>query len=230
MVALRRGFLHRHTHHIALLHGRHVRKERVHLKLPILRHLRRYQLPSFLALAPEIAVAHEVGTLLAAFLVRQHLHRVNRLHQLHEVLRHMLVLQHRLVVTVELRVKIYQHLLLRKGLPAVGHILLRLRGALLLLAQVLKRLAVVEPQHKVLLILRERQPPRVCHHHRSVLKTIRIVVNHQVLEHTRLRVFVADIDIVALDSIIELAHRNLQLRRFLPERENKRPQFHLRLG
>ena len=141
----------------------------------------------------------------------------------------MLVLQQGLVVAVEIRRKINDNPLMGKGLASIRDTLGCTRRPLLLLVEVLKRLTVGQVQHQEALVGTGRQTPRIGYHHLRVLKTVRIVVDHYIEQVPSWRLLL-HIDLKTVDLVVELTHRNLQLRTLLTQRENECPELHLRFG
>ena len=127
-------------------------------------------------LSAHITRINQLPALLRAFFHTECMHRVYRLDQLPGVLAHMLVSQHTLVHTRQVGVEIDEQLLLGKRLAAVRDILRCAGGALLLAVEVLKRLAGVQVQHQVLLVVGEDDLARVCHHNRHVAEALAVVV------------------------------------------------------
>ena len=74
------------------------------------------------------------------------------MNQLRHILTHVLVLQYRLIIAVEIRREINQNTLVSKGLAPIGDVLLRARRPLLLFVKVLKRLALHQVQYQVSLV------------------------------------------------------------------------------
>ena len=157
------------------------------------------------------------------------MHRIDGLHQLHHVLAHMLVVEDRLVVAVEIRREIDHDTLVAEGLAAIRDALGRTRRTLLLLVEVLERLAVDQVEREELLVQTRRQTARIRYHHFRALETRRVVVDHDVEQFAPGRLVVY-VDMKTADVVVELPHGDLQLRALLPQGEDQRPELGLRLG
>ena len=104
---------------------------------------------------------------------------------------------------------------MREGLTPVRDILRRTCSALLAFVQVLKRLALYQIQYQIPFVRTRREAPRVSQHHLRIIETARVVIHHNV-EQLTFRRLSAHIDVIAVDVVVELAYRYLQLRTLLP--------------
>ena len=86
----------------------------------------------------EIAFFHEFLALHTTSALRQNSHTINGMNQLYHVFSDMLILQQRLIVTIELCIKIFEDLFALKGFSAVRNIFLCTSCFLLFLIEVLK--------------------------------------------------------------------------------------------
>ena len=100
-------------------------------------------------------------------------------------------------------------------LAAVRDALGRTRGALLFLVQVLELLALRQLQHQIAFVGTRTQPARVRHHHFGVFETAGVVINHDVQQFAA-GCLLAHIDMITAYLVVELTHRYIQFRAFLP--------------
>ena len=82
----------------------------------------------------------------------------------------------------------------------------------------------------MLLVVGHLQLARVGQNNHGVVKTGRHVVNHHVVEHAGLVIFLFYIEVVAAYLVVEYPLGNIELGRLLPHRVEQGPHLHLRLG
>ena len=190
----------------------------------------RRQLTACLALTTEVFGVNHIRALLATALVSKHLNGVDGLDELAYVFCHMLILQNRLIISLKLGREIDHDTLHGERFPAVRDTLFGIGSLLLLLVDILKRLPIEQLEYQVFLISRKIDHTGIGHHHLSIFKALGIIINHHIVEHAGLVVFMLHIEIIPADAIIKLAFWDVHLWRFLPEREDERPEFGLRNG
>ena len=84
----------------------------------------------------EIAFFHEFLALHTTSALRQNSHTINGMNQLYHVFSDMLILQHRLIVTIEFGIKVFENLFTFKGFSAVRNVFLCTSCFLLFLIKV----------------------------------------------------------------------------------------------
>ena len=181
LIAVGVRFLLRQGQYLVLTHGVQTVPKRIKVvdALLVLRHFLRQDSRSA-CLTSEIPLLQQFTTLLMAPFVGYHAHGVNRLVEPCEILAHMLIRQNGLVITAEIRGKIYQYPLVREGLSSVRNTLRRTGGALLLRVEVLKRLALRQIQDQIPFVLTRCQMPSIRYHHFRIIETARVVIDHHV--------------------------------------------------
>ena len=148
--------------------------------------------------------------------------RVDGVQQLRNILAHMLVVKDGFVIAIKIGIEIDDESFMTERLTPIRYILGGTGGTLLLLIEVLKGFAVDKIQHQKTFIRTGPQTTGIRHHHFGILKTRRIVIDHQVQQVSVSRL-IAHVDIISVYLIIELPHRYLQFRTLLAQGEDECP-------
>ncbi len=98
------------------------------------------------------------------------------------------------------------------------------------LVQVLKRLSAIQGEEKVLFVVGKAQFARVGQDDHGVVESLGEIVNHEVVEHTRVAVFFFYQQVVAAYLVVEDTLGYVQFGRLLPYREEQGIHLHLGLG
>ena len=163
----------------------------------------------------KISAPHTVG---------MHFQRVDGLRDFMHVLDIRTLVEETTVHHVEIRVKLDKRMLFLERFTAVRHITRNDRLRL----QVLKLLAVIQMQIKMLLIGGQFQLSFLRPNDMRVLKTVGKVVNQHILQHSRLTVFMLYVDIISVDVAVKHPFGDIHFGRLLLHGDKQRPQLLLR--